>query len=157
MVELKNKMYQFIFSKNEERSRVLEKRPWAFDNQMLVILPWKKDIENEEELFSTTQMWVQVWHIPTQWLSSETAWKLGKLFKKCLNVVIPESGSKEGRVVKILVEIELNKPLVRGTFVRFEGDRRWVSFKYEQLPLFCFYCGKVGHGERNCQKKITDA
>lgn len=57
----------------------------------------------------------------------------------------------------MLVEVELNKPLIRGTYVRFEGERKWVMFKYEQLPLFCFYCGKIGHGERNCQKKMLDA
>lgn len=30
-------------------------------------------------------------------------------------------------------------------------------FMYEQLPLFCFYCGKIGYGERNCGKKMTDS
>lgn len=83
---------------------------------MLVILLWQKDIENEDEAFIFTQMWVQAWHIPTQWLTPDTAWKLGKTFKLCYNVFIPESGSKDGRVVKMLVEVDLSKPLIRGTF-----------------------------------------
>lgn len=56
----------------------------------------------------------------------------------------------------MLVEVELNKPLIRDTYIRFEGDRRWVMFKYEQLPLFCIYCSKIGHVERNCQNKMMD-
>lgn len=29
----------------------------------------------------------------------------------------------------------------------------WVKFKYENLAMFCFYCEKVGHAERNCSNK----
>lgn len=39
MVELKNKMYQFFFSNEDEKRRVLEKRPSTFENQMLVLHP----------------------------------------------------------------------------------------------------------------------
>lgn len=39
VIKMKNKMYQFIFSKAGEKCRVLNKRPWTFDNQLLVIEP----------------------------------------------------------------------------------------------------------------------
>lgn len=156
VVELRNKMYQFFFTKEEERTRVLEKRPWTFDNQMLVIQPWKQDIDRDERAFHKSPMWVQVWQVPTQWLTSETIRKIGKIFAQCSNVIILENGSTEGRYAKMLVEVDLSKPLIRGTSIRFEGDRRWVMFKYELLPLFCFYCGKIGHGETFCEKKVDD-
>lgn len=66
MVEIKNKTYQFFFSNEEERIRVLEKRPWTFDNQLLVLQPWKKDMDMDEKAFSISPMWIQVWHIPAQ-------------------------------------------------------------------------------------------
>lgn len=53
--------------------------------------------------------------------------------------------------------MDLTKPLIRETNISFEGEKRWVMFKYEQLPLFCFYCGKIGHGERNYRKKMVDS
>lgn len=54
-------------------------------------------------------------------------------------MVILEYSGNEGRYVKILVEIDLNKPFLCGTMLNFEGEKCWVGFKYEQLPLFCFY------------------
>lgn len=84
---------------------------------MLVILPWSKDVENDELCFCKTQMWLQAMQIPSQWLSPETAWKIGNIFKQCLNAYIPESGSREGRVAKMLVEVDLNNLLIRGTFI----------------------------------------
>lgn len=32
-----------------------------------------------------------------------------------------------------------------------------VDFKYEQLPVFYFYCGIVGHQERSCTLKLNEA
>lgn len=72
-------------------------------------------------------------------------------------MVIPDLGSKDGRYVKLLVDVDLTKPLIRGISIRFEDDRRWVVFKFEQLPQFCVYCGLIGHGEKNCERKIKDA
>lgn len=31
------------------------------------------------------------------------------------------------------------------------GEWMWISFKYERLPLFCFYCGIIGHSEMFCE------
>lgn len=78
------------------------------------------------------------------------------MFPQCLNVFIPEIDSKEGRCAKLLVEVDLSKPLIRGTKLSFEGEKRWVIFRYEQLSFFYFYCGKIGHGERGCCIKAHD-
>lgn len=92
-------------------------------------------------------MWVQVWQVQVQWLSNETAWKLGQIFKNCIKVVIPKNGNKDGRYAKVLVGVDFLKPLIRGTKLRCNGQERLVEFKYENLPLFCFYCRMVEHGD----------
>lgn len=68
-----------------------------------------------EEAFCSTQIWVQAWYIPIQWLSTETEWKIRKIFNRCFNVIILENESTDGRYVKLLVEVDLSKPLIRGT------------------------------------------
>lgn len=57
----------------------------------------------------------------------------------------------------MLVEIDVTKPLIRGTNISCEGEKQWVGFKYENFPLFCFYCGRICHGERTCEKRIHDS
>lgn len=58
---------------------------------------------------------------------------------------------------KLLVKIDLHEPLIRGTRLRCNREMCWINFKYEQLPYFCFYCRKLGHGERVCGKEKEEA
>lgn len=60
-------------------------------------------------------------------------WKLGKLFPSCLNVLVSENESKECRILKLFVEVDLEKPLLRGIKIRLEEASVWVDFKYEQF------------------------
>lgn len=32
-----------------------------------------------------------------------------------------------------------------------------MDFKYENIATFCFYCGTVGHSEKNCLARKSDA
>lgn len=54
-----------------------------------------------------------------------------------LDVLTPESGSKQGRHMKILMEVDISRPLLRGTKVHYNGREVWVDFRYENMALFC--------------------
>lgn len=74
-----------------------------------------------------------------------------------LDVIVPETGSKRGRCIKILALVNLTKLLYKGTFISCGDKLVWVEFGYENLATFCYYCGKVGHLEKNCENKRIDS
>lgn len=52
---------------------------------------------------------------------------------------------------QLRVKLDIRKPLCRGIFISSnEHSKVWPSFKYENLPIFCFHCGKLGHGVKDC-------
>lgn len=107
--------------------------------------------------FNSVHLWIQLWNLPPHWISKETGMKFKNLFANMLDVLIPESGSKKGRFLKILAEVNLDKSLLKGSKIHFNGQEVWADFKYEHLATFCFYCGRVGHFERACSHKLRDA
>lgn len=68
-------------------------------------------------------------------------------------LVIPENDSNEGRYVKMLVEVDLTKPLFWGTKIRFEGETRWVMFRYENSFCFAFTTEMLGMRKEVVEKK----
>uniref|UniRef100_A0A803N1L7 CCHC-type domain-containing protein n=1 Tax=Chenopodium quinoa TaxID=63459 RepID=A0A803N1L7_CHEQI len=85
--------------------------------------------------------------------SSWFAREVGDCIGECIEV--DESyplGWDEYMRVKGMVNI--NKPLRRGIKVVVDsGHAKWVSFKYERLGDFCYYCGHIGHNDKDCDEK----
>ena len=48
--------------------------------------------------------------------------------------------------------MDISKPLPRVSELKLEGKQiGLVGLKYERLPNFCYWCGRVTHGERDCE------
>lgn len=123
----------------------------------MVLHQWRKDLRVGDPSFNKSLMWIQIKGLLNHWNSTDVGWKIGKLFPSCINVVYPGNGRKEDRMLKLLTEIELGKPLLRGTKIRLDDQMVWVDFRYENLPIFYFYCGRIGHSERGCDHKMEDS
>ncbi|CAA0831667.1 Unknown protein, partial [Striga hermonthica] len=139
-----------------DKDIILSSKTWSFDGQYLLLKNWNPgNLEfHEEEL--CIRIWVQVWNLPLHWMSMEAGAKIGQKIGKVINVVMPGAGSAKGQLIKILAELNLKEPIPRGTNLKVGSENRWVEFRYESIQTFCFYCGLIGHSDRNCQLKKDD-
>lgn len=51
---------------------------------------------------------------------------------------------------RVRVLLDINKPLRRYQMVKINDDSIEILFKYERLPYFCFWCGRISHAEKEC-------
>lgn len=58
-------------------------------------------------------------------------------------MTFPENSGKNRKLLKLLVDIEVDKPVLRVTKLNLGEETIWIDFKYEMLPTFCFYCGVI--------------
>lgn len=65
---------------------------------------------------------------------------------------------EKANFVKIKVLFNINNPIRVGLYIGNKVDGvNWVDFRYENLPMSCFYCGLVGHTEENCSQKREES
>ena len=88
----------------------MNRRPWIYDGQPLVLLRWELGLEENEEMLRKTLICVQIWNIPLHWATKEAGRKIGSIFQQVKEVIIPQNGGKEGKHLKVLVEIDLSTP-----------------------------------------------
>ena len=103
--------------------------------------------------FSHSPFWVQIWGLPFELMSDEVGRKLGNNIGRFIEVDRRARHSNQAKFMRIRVDLQLDKPLRRGgKIASVEGEKFWVNFKYERLPIFCFQCGRLGHDEKHCKE-----
>lgn len=89
-------------------------------------------------------------------MSDEVGRELGNNIGKFIEVDWQTRQSDQAKFIRVRVDLQLDKPLRRGGKVAsVEGEKYWVSFRYERLPKFCFQCGRLGHDEKHCTELLA--
>ncbi|CAA0837917.1 Unknown protein, partial [Striga hermonthica] len=154
--ELCPNYFQFIFQNRDDMKKVASGTNWSFENQYLVLREWDMNINSKHPSFRELNIWVQVQNIPLNWISTEVGLKIGQAFHKVKNVVIATTGNHGGKILKLLVTLNVEESIPRMAKVRLGNQLVTVGFKYEKLINLCHYCRKIGHLDRACQLKMDD-
>ncbi|GAB2227291.1 hypothetical protein Droror1_Dr00009107 [Drosera rotundifolia] len=68
---------------------------------------------------------------------------VGEKFGRLIEANVDGKGRRNGQKLRLKVELRINRPLLRGMFLKIQGsDQRWEAFRYERLQNFCFECGE---------------
>ena len=142
----------FEFGDALDLERVLEFEPWSYDKH-LVAFERAVDAESAPSLsFSKTVFWVQLHNIPEQCLTQETGESVGNMLGTTIQVADAEDDGSGNEFLRVRVVLDISKPLPRCCKLRSEGEHiGWVLLKFERLPNFCYWCGRVIHNERECE------
>lgn len=101
--------------------------------------------------FETVSLWVQIWGAPFDMVSPKVAAEVGSRLGVVEEVEKRQKQEIQNLFMWVKVAIPISKPIQRGGFIAgSEGEHTWVIFKYERLPIFCHYCGILGHDVRHC-------
>jgi hypothetical protein len=104
--------------------------------------------------FSKSLFWIQVHDMPLICLNKEMGYKIGATVGAVEEVDVTGEGVGWGRCLRIRVEVDITKPLERGRVLNLNGKPVWVSFRYEKLPYFCHFCGRIVHDKALCDGKM---
>ena len=151
ILEVGPNLFQFKFQSEFEINRIFKGGPWSFDNQLLMLQRWKKGMTMGNIIMETASLWVQIWGAPfdmlSPWVAKEVRGRLGVVEE----VELKKRKDDINFFMRVRVALTISKPLKRGGFLaRLDGERSWVTFKYEWLPMFCHYCGILGHDLKHC-------
>ncbi|KAI5007877.1 hypothetical protein ZWY2020_008925 [Hordeum vulgare] len=122
-------------------------------------------------------MWIRVFGLPLGQMNRHTGERIGDDFHELLEVDVGHDGRAMGKYLCVKVKLDITVPLMRGFVLdrdkkegkgsgvvgveeEVSGHKRtkgllWCKFEYEHMPDFCYTCGVVGHGEKECSTRPT--
>lgn len=151
-------MNTFVIKFNHplDRTKALRGCPWVLDKYALLIEPINPSQRPEDQEIIWLPIIVRVHQLSLINRSEEVASLIGNQLGEFVEVP-KESDGYYSPFLRIKIRVDVTQPLKRGiTFQGVEGTRQWLPVAYERLPLFCFLCGILGHGEIDCPKRYED-
>ncbi|CAI0465448.1 unnamed protein product [Linum tenue] len=91
-------------------------------------------------------VWVQFSGFPVHFYHKELLFALGNMIGRAIKLDFHTANQQRARFARMAVEVDLSKPLVP----RIRLDGKWQKVEFENLPVVCFECGKIGHTKLNC-------
>lgn len=151
ITELEDNLYQFSFEKVKDISRILKGEPWIIRNVWLKLHLWNRNINIQDLDFQHVPLWIQVWGLPLHCKTIAMGMQLGAQIGTVEETAIYDYPDN-AKILKIKVQFNINDPIRPGMYIGNGNDGiNWVDFRYENLPLFCFSCGLIGHSAENCE------
>ncbi|XP_043717771.1 uncharacterized protein LOC122665686 [Telopea speciosissima] len=148
--------YLFKFEHQLDVYNVLQEAPWSVAGNLIVLERWRATMD---WTFSSTEMWLQLHDIPEELhdpdLITRLAHKLGEVSR--VQYINGVRGGQRLKFYRVHTRVDVTKPLRRSLKIkRRSGVDQAAEIKYERLPLFCYYCGYLGHDEQRCRVLFED-
>lgn len=135
-----------------DKQKVMDMCPWSYEKNLVLLQDFDSDVAPKDIKLQWCPFWIHIYKLPLKSRTKETGWKIGSKIGEVMDVNVPDNGVQWGRCLRVRVNINITKKLVKGKKITAKDDeQRWVYFRYEQLPNFCYACGKLSHGEKGCK------
>ncbi|TXG53141.1 hypothetical protein EZV62_022310 [Acer yangbiense] len=144
-------IFMFYFNNQVDRDRIWQRGPWYFEKSLIALEKLVGTGDISLLGFNRVELWVQIHEVPIMCMNRRMAKWMAEQIWEVIDIL---SESKEcwGRYIRVKVRINILKPLKR--WLRLKLDKTdnivVVGLKYERLPEFCYACGKIGHGIKEC-------
>ncbi|XP_074341908.1 uncharacterized protein LOC141679304 [Apium graveolens] len=150
--------YTFVFYHPTDLQKVLDGGPWSFEQSLLIHSEVKENDDPKGVKLEDTEIWMQVYDLPNGFISENIFQSIGNYIGAYIKFDPANYDGFWKAYVRIRVRMNVTKPLKRRMKIkRSGGEWSWINFKYERLSTFCFVCGILGHGERDCNVVYANA
>lgn len=141
--DLGNGCFQFIFEFEEDLTKVLDNRPYHFDQWMVILQRWEPVIS--PTFPSLIPFWVDLQGLPKHYWKQQLLFKIGEELGEVLDHEISATAAK------IRLQINGLEPLTKATVVEFpDGQEALVTLDYKNLKKHCKHCQRLSHEMDTC-------
>ncbi|KAM0874572.1 hypothetical protein ACQ4PT_037340 [Festuca glaucescens] len=144
------------FGTKTDKDRVVAGPPWVVGKDAVLLRDFDVDLKPRDMIFNKMKVWARIINLPFGYMHK----RLGATIAGSIGIgeSVPEVDCDDtrrcwGRYMRVRVEVDVDKPLMRGVTVYSQRRRAtdWFEVQYENLPLYCFSCGIIGHSSIECQ------
>ncbi|XP_074303810.1 uncharacterized protein LOC141638306 [Silene latifolia] len=151
--DAKEKTFTFKFQNEKDMSKRLDGQPWHFDKFIWCFSKPNMEGKMTDVLLHLVPLWARVYDLPLRGRTNvENARRLGAQLGTFISLDEAPHPEME-RAIRLRIVHDVRKPLKSKVNIRLSSCKiEEFKVKYERLPTFCYGCGILGHGEKDCDE-----
>lgn len=147
--KIENGLFVVQFATARDRAKVLDGRPWTFDQHLVMLNESVGGVQPSEIALNQCPFWIRLYNLSLVCRSVNHVQRIGGSLGEVLEV--ETDGIFWDNSVRVKVMVDVSKPLKRVQRIRSStGVEVLIEIKYGRLPIFCYACGIIGHIEKDC-------
>jgi hypothetical protein len=144
------------FGTKADKDRVANGPPWVVGKHAVLLQNFSVDLRPRDMIFNSLKVWAWIINLPFGYMHK----RWGALIAGSLGIEgsVPfvdadATGRCWGSFMRVQVEVNVDKPLMRGVTVYSQRRHAtdWFEVQYENLPHYCYSCGIIGHSSLDCK------
>jgi hypothetical protein len=134
------------FDSEEVKQRVVDGGPWRHKEDALLVVPYDVVPPLSTVVINTVGLWVRLYDLPAALRKDDYVHMLGMRLGKVQKIDLGFSSYVRVRVLFPLANALIPEVKIR---IKGKGDMK-IPIRYENVPYFCFICGRMGHSDKEC-------
>ncbi|XP_070004698.1 uncharacterized protein [Nicotiana sylvestris] len=127
--------------------KALHQGPWFVNGHYLSIIRWKPNFVATNKKLTTSEIWVRLPQLPTEFYDGKILQKIGNSIGRLLKINVCTSTIIRGHYARLCVEIPLDTPVQ--PFIYIGTHKQYIYYKGENL--LCLKCERLGHPSTLCK------
>ncbi|CAI0453335.1 unnamed protein product [Linum tenue] len=138
----------FLVKLNNDQDyfKALTDGPWMIFDHYIAVQQWTPRFKVSDPLPRKMIVWVHLPELKIHFYHKEVLTSLGNLIGRTIKLDYHTLTQQRAKFARLAVEVDISKPLVPRIWL----DDDWQPVEYENLPVVCFECGKIGHASSVC-------
>ncbi|KAL0916021.1 hypothetical protein M5K25_013500 [Dendrobium thyrsiflorum] len=139
-----------IFSSLGARDAVLNGGPWNIAGRLIGISKWSPSFDPNSMEGLVTPIWVRFPQLPLLYWDNKNIARIASMIGKPLWFDDLTNMCGNSSYARVCICLDISKQLPKGIWIQGIHGKFFQPCEYEEVPIFCFNCGKIGHKKEGC-------
>ncbi|VFQ77872.1 unnamed protein product [Cuscuta campestris] len=148
--ELFTNSFLINFEQDEDYQRFFYYKVWTIGKDTMSVTKWSPTLTQEEDS-PIVLVWISIPNLPIHLHHQSALFSIASMLGNPLKMDNDTLYFSRPKLARVCVEVDVSKTLHQRIHVKHNDTDLFFQVIYEEPPLFCSSCRKLGHNQLSCK------